>query len=116
MSKCIDTMCQNNWDTGRLGRLRHLFRGDTRTDTGTPGSDTVSSAENVAPPAAAPAMLMASRDIAPLIARTTARLEDWRTVRAGRRQLMALDDRLLKDIGISRCDAEHEFRKPFWRL
>ncbi|AWK89051.1 DUF1127 domain-containing protein [Azospirillum thermophilum] len=32
-----------------------------------------------------------------------------------RRALMALDDYLLKDIGISRTDAEHEVRKPFWR-
>ena len=32
-----------------------------------------------------------------------------------RRRLATLPDRLLKDIGISRCDALHEARKPFWR-
>jgi len=32
-----------------------------------------------------------------------------------RQALMALDDRLLKDIGISRADAEREASKPFWR-
>ena len=32
-----------------------------------------------------------------------------------RQALMALDDRLLKDIGVSRADAEHEANKPFWR-
>ena len=26
-----------------------------------------------------------------------------------------LDDRLLRDIGITRADAERECRKPFWR-
>jgi uncharacterized protein YjiS (DUF1127 family) len=36
--------------------------------------------------------------------------------RARQRQaLMALDDRLLKDIGVSRADAEREANKPFWR-
>jgi uncharacterized protein YjiS (DUF1127 family) len=32
-----------------------------------------------------------------------------------RRALMALDDRLLKDIAVSRADAEREANKPFWR-
>lgn len=36
--------------------------------------------------------------------------------RARQRQaLMALDDRLLRDIGVSRADAEREASKPFWR-
>lgn len=32
-----------------------------------------------------------------------------------RRTLQALDDRLLRDMGISRADVEHEVAKPFWR-
>lgn len=32
-----------------------------------------------------------------------------------RRALQALDDRLLRDIGVSRTDVEHEATKPFWR-
>ncbi|MCP3867679.1 MAG: DUF1127 domain-containing protein [Gammaproteobacteria bacterium] len=32
-----------------------------------------------------------------------------------RHQLMTLDDRLLKDIGISRTDALKEGEKPFWK-
>jgi uncharacterized protein YjiS (DUF1127 family) len=32
-----------------------------------------------------------------------------------RRCLAGLSDRSLKDIGISRYDALHEARKPFWR-
>ncbi len=61
-------------------------------------------------------MLMMSRDTGPLIDRTAERLADWQLRRAGRRQLMGLDDRQLRDIGISRCDAEREYRKPFWCL
>lgn len=32
-----------------------------------------------------------------------------------RRDLLTLDDRMLKDIGISRADAVREGDKPFWR-
>lgn len=32
-----------------------------------------------------------------------------------RRALEALDDRMLKDIGLSRCDVEAEIARPFWR-
>lgn len=31
------------------------------------------------------------------------------------RSLEMLDDRMLKDIGISRCDVEAEISRPFWR-
>ena len=39
----------------------------------------------------------------------------WQRRIADRHSLMSMDDRLLKDIGISRADAEHEAEKPFWR-
>jgi len=42
-------------------------------------------------------------------------IEVWRARSSQRRQLSSLDNRLLKDFGISRCDAEAEARKPFWR-
>ena len=32
-----------------------------------------------------------------------------------RKQLVKLDDRLLKDIGISREQVSHEVNKPFWK-
>ena len=40
----------------------------------------------------------------------------WRArQRAAQRHMLAtLDDRMLKDLGISRIDAEREFRKKFW--
>ena len=42
-------------------------------------------------------------------------IEAWRARGAQRRRLRTLDDRLLKDFGVSRYDAEMESRKPFWR-
>lgn len=32
-----------------------------------------------------------------------------------RRALEALDDRMLKDIGLTRCDVEAEISRPIWR-
>ncbi|MEE4376986.1 MAG: DUF1127 domain-containing protein [Candidatus Competibacteraceae bacterium] len=39
----------------------------------------------------------------------------WERARQ-RRALMGLDDRMRKDIGVSRADVMHEVSKPFWRL
>ncbi len=39
----------------------------------------------------------------------------WRTRVETRGHLLDLDDRLLRDIGISRYDAIKEAAKPFWR-
>jgi uncharacterized protein YjiS (DUF1127 family) len=44
-----------------------------------------------------------------------ARVQLWQRRRRGRQQLLALDDHLLRDIGISRLQAEAEADKPFWR-
>ncbi len=44
----------------------------------------------------------------------TDRLLDWIDRVRSRRQLAALDDRLLRDIGVGRIDAEREAAKPFW--
>ncbi|GEM_PF-558065 len=42
-------------------------------------------------------------------------LREWRRRSRERYQIAALDDRMLKDIGISRADAEFLSDKPFWR-
>ncbi|MEH6578042.1 MAG: DUF1127 domain-containing protein [Amphritea sp.] len=42
-------------------------------------------------------------------------LHSWRLNFSSRRQLLALDEKALKDIGISRADALEEGRKPFWK-
>lgn len=39
----------------------------------------------------------------------------WQTRASQRRGLLGLDDRLLRDIGVTRAQAEEEARKPFWR-
>ena len=42
-------------------------------------------------------------------------LAEWRHRARSRRELMNLDDAVLRDIGISRCSAGFEAYKPFWR-
>ena len=43
----------------------------------------------------------------------TLRIWHWRA--RTRRQLLALDDRMLSDIGLSRVEAAREAAKPFWQ-
>lgn len=40
----------------------------------------------------------------------------WRERARSRRQLLTMDDHLLKDIGVTRHEAEYEARQPFWRI
>jgi uncharacterized protein YjiS (DUF1127 family) len=42
------------------------------------------------------------------------RIVEWHNRAAGRRQLMKLTERDLRDIGISRTQAQAEASKPFW--
>ncbi|TDQ86396.1 uncharacterized protein YjiS (DUF1127 family) [Dongia mobilis] len=51
-----------------------------------------------------------------ILARIFARLLAMRERARQRRQLAGLSDALLKDIGISRADAEREATQPFWRV
>jgi uncharacterized protein YjiS (DUF1127 family) len=39
----------------------------------------------------------------------------WQRRHKDRMHLMSLDDRLLRDIGISPADVDREASKPFWR-
>jgi uncharacterized protein YjiS (DUF1127 family) len=47
--------------------------------------------------------------------RVFARLREWRRRARDRTQLAGLDDRMLRDIGLTRADAEFLSNKPFWR-
>jgi uncharacterized protein YjiS (DUF1127 family) len=49
------------------------------------------------------------------LTRTLDRVDGWIERYRQRRQLLGLNDALLKDIGISRADVEREAAKPFWR-
>ena len=44
-----------------------------------------------------------------------ATLREWRRRSRERAELAELDDRVLKDIGLTRADAEFLINKPFWR-
>jgi uncharacterized protein YjiS (DUF1127 family) len=39
----------------------------------------------------------------------------WQRRAADRRQLASMEETMLKDMGVSRLDAEREAAKPFWR-
>lgn len=43
-------------------------------------------------------------------------MAEWIERARQRRQLGRLDDRMLKDIGLSRADVDAETRKPFWQF
>ena len=44
-----------------------------------------------------------------------ARLREWRQRARDRAELASLDDRMLRDIGLTRADTEFLSNKPFWR-
>jgi uncharacterized protein YjiS (DUF1127 family) len=45
-----------------------------------------------------------------------ATISSWVERARMRRRLLALDDRMLRDVGISRADVHGEAAKPFWRV
>ncbi len=49
-----------------------------------------------------------------LLLRAWQKLQRWNELARQRRQLAALGDDMLKDIGRSRADAEQEASRPFW--
>jgi uncharacterized protein YjiS (DUF1127 family) len=85
------------------------------TQPGAARSRTDCAADPAAERSEAPAALMASRDAGPLVRRLAAEFREWRHRARSRRELARLDERMLKDIGISRVEVELEVRKPFWR-
>jgi uncharacterized protein YjiS (DUF1127 family) len=54
-------------------------------------------------------------DIAARARRAFSALLAWQERAAMRRGLARMDDRLLRDIGLTRADVRRELGKPFWR-
>lgn len=48
------------------------------------------------------------------LADIAALLAGWLRNRTQRLGLVRLDDRTLKDVGLTRADVEHEYDRPFW--
>ncbi len=57
----------------------------------------------------------AFRRLRQLPGRVVGLLREWRERSRSRSDLAKFDDRMLRDIGISRADVWHEINKPFWR-
>jgi uncharacterized protein YjiS (DUF1127 family) len=55
------------------------------------------------------------RRVSRLMLATAETLDQWQERGDQRRRLLALGERALKDLGLSRCDAEREGCKPCWR-
>jgi uncharacterized protein YjiS (DUF1127 family) len=76
----------------------------------------VSPSPEAAAPATASAALLLRRVARRALAAGIERLLLWHELARQRRQLEMMDDRMLKDIGLTRADVESEAQKPFWRL
>jgi uncharacterized protein YjiS (DUF1127 family) len=50
-----------------------------------------------------------------ILARMASEIREWRRRSRDRRALAAMSDRSLRDIGLTRYDADWEASKPFWR-
>jgi len=55
------------------------------------------------------------RLIAAELVRGWGHVRKWHARSRGRSDLACLDDRMLKDIGMTREQADRELRKPFWK-
>src|SRR5580704_6682595 len=49
------------------------------------------------------------------VIRIHTRLSEWRRLSRSRADLARLDDRMLRDIGVTRVEVWREINKPFWR-
>jgi uncharacterized protein YjiS (DUF1127 family) len=65
--------------------------------------------------ARAPALDVSLTGLGALLVKASDTLLDWQDRARQRHRLGEMDDHLLRDIGLSRADLEHEIEKPFWR-
>ena len=63
----------------------------------------------------APREHLLSRHAASWLGQVRDTLRLWQDRVSGRQQLLRLDEHVLRDIGITRLQAEAEANKPFWR-
>jgi uncharacterized protein YjiS (DUF1127 family) len=56
-----------------------------------------------------------TRGLDPIISGTLRLLRAWRARARQRREALALSDRELRDIGLTREQLQRELSKPFWR-
>ncbi len=49
-----------------------------------------------------------------LLKQVVAMLVTWWRIHRDRRQMIAMSDDMLRDVGLSRADVEREFQRPFW--
>jgi uncharacterized protein YjiS (DUF1127 family) len=63
----------------------------------------------------APAFDVSLTGLGALLVKASDTLLDWQDRARQRHRLGEMDDHLLRDIGLSRADLEHEIEKPFWR-
>jgi len=69
----------------------------------------------VGTPACGPSFGSARSDkLSGLIRRVSATFRLWRQNVRSRHELLRLNERELKDIGLTRCDALYEANRPFW--
>jgi uncharacterized protein YjiS (DUF1127 family) len=63
-----------------------------------------------------PWLASAWKELHAALEHTVDAISTWRARARMRRQLLLLDDRLLRDIGLTRLQARGEAEKPFWRV
>ena len=63
----------------------------------------------------APLLDISLKGLGALIVKASDTLLDWQDRARQRHRLGEMDDHLLRDVGLSRADLEHESAKPFWR-
>ena len=66
-------------------------------------------------PSAPAARLAPARSVGTFLAGILNRLAEWQERHEQRAHLAGMDDRMLKDIGVSSVDAAREADKPFWK-